>query len=88
MSNEKQQGYRVVYEGGQGEYVEKKSRFIATVRPVESEKEATDLIVLRLSSVRIMNLQDVQMTGNQRGQQGVRCLTFYFGKIFIMLLLW
>ena len=44
MSNEKQQGYRVVYEGGQGEYVEKKSRFIATVRPVESEKEATDFI--------------------------------------------
>ena len=44
MSNEKQQGYRVVYEGGQGEYVEKKSHFIATVRPVESEKEATDFI--------------------------------------------
>ena len=44
MSNEKQQGYRVVYEGGHGEYVEKKSRFIATVRPVESEKEATDFI--------------------------------------------
>ena len=36
--------YRVVYEGGQGEIVEKKSRFIATVRPVESEEEAIAFI--------------------------------------------
>ena len=32
--------YHVVYEGGEAEIVEKKSRFIATVCPVESEKEA------------------------------------------------
>ncbi|MGI6069833.1 MAG: YigZ family protein [Blautia sp.] len=32
--------YKTVYEGGQGEIVEKKSRFIATVRPVEKEEEA------------------------------------------------
>lgn len=31
---------KVVYCGGQGEIIEKKSRFIATVRPVESEEEA------------------------------------------------
>jgi uncharacterized YigZ family protein len=37
-------GYRVVYEGGEGEIVEKKSRFIATVRPVESEEEAVAFI--------------------------------------------
>ena len=36
--------YRVVYEGGEGEIVEKKSLFIATVRPVESEEEAVALI--------------------------------------------
>ena len=36
--------YRVVYEGGEGEIVEKKSRFIATVRPVESEEEAVAFI--------------------------------------------
>ena len=36
--------YRVVYEGGEGEIIEKKSRFIATVRPVESEEEATAFI--------------------------------------------
>ena len=33
-----------VYEGGQGEITEKKSRFIATVRPVESEDEAVSFI--------------------------------------------
>ena len=32
--------YKTVYEGGEGEIVEKKSRFIATVRPVETEEEA------------------------------------------------
>lgn len=32
--------YKTIYEGGEGEIVEKKSRFIATVRPVESEEEA------------------------------------------------
>lgn len=37
-------GYHVVYEGGEGEIVEKKSRFIATVRPVETEEEAVAFI--------------------------------------------
>ena len=32
--------YRTVYEGGEGEITEKKSRFIATVHQVESEEEA------------------------------------------------
>ena len=32
--------YRTVYEGGEGEITEKKSRFIATVHPVESAEEA------------------------------------------------
>ena len=32
--------YKTVSEGGESEIVEKKSRFIATVRPVESEEEA------------------------------------------------
>lgn len=31
---------KTVYIGGEGEIVEKKSRFIATVRPVASEEEA------------------------------------------------
>lgn len=33
-----------VYKGGHGEITEKKSRFIATVRPVESENEAVSFI--------------------------------------------
>lgn len=36
--------YRVIYKGGEGEIVEKKSRFIATVRPVESEEDAVAFI--------------------------------------------
>ena len=35
---------KIVYEGGEGELIEKKSRFIATVRPVESEEEAVAFI--------------------------------------------
>ena len=35
---------KTVYTGGSAEIVEKKSRFIATVRPVESEEEATAFI--------------------------------------------
>lgn len=34
------EAYRILAEGGEGEITEKKSRFIATVRPVESEEEA------------------------------------------------
>lgn len=34
----------VIYRGGEGEITEKKSRFIATVRPVQSEEEATAFI--------------------------------------------
>ncbi len=36
----KKEAYRVLVEGGEGEIVEKKSRFIATVRKVETEEEA------------------------------------------------
>ena len=36
--------YKIAYEGGQGEIVEKKSRFIATIRPVKTEEEALSFI--------------------------------------------
>ena len=36
--------YRVIYKGGEGEIIEKKSRFIATVKPVETEEEAVTFI--------------------------------------------
>ncbi len=35
---------KIVYKGGQGELVEKKSRFIATVQPVDSEEQALAFI--------------------------------------------
>lgn len=35
---------KTVFEGGEGEIVEKKSRFIATVRPISSEEEAAAFI--------------------------------------------
>ncbi len=35
---------KILYSGGQGELVEKKSRFIATVRPVSNEEEALAFI--------------------------------------------
>lgn len=38
------QSYRVLLSDGEGEYVEKKSRFIATVRKVETEEEAIRFI--------------------------------------------
>lgn len=44
MGELEEKGFQVVFEGGQGEIVEKKSRFIATVRPVETEEEATAFI--------------------------------------------
>lgn len=37
-------GYKIVYRGGEGEITEKKSRFIATVCPVNSEEDAVCFI--------------------------------------------
>lgn len=36
--------YKIVYQGGEDEVVEKKSRFIATVAPAETEKQALAII--------------------------------------------
>ncbi|QNM04851.1 YigZ family protein [Qiania dongpingensis] len=38
------QSYLELYEGGEGEIVEKKSRFLATIRPVKSEAEAAAVL--------------------------------------------
>jgi len=38
------EAYKTIYEGGIGEFVMKKSRFIATVCPVETEEAATETI--------------------------------------------
>lgn len=44
MNKERQGGCRVILEGGEGVYEEKKSRFIATIRKCESEQEAVAFI--------------------------------------------
>ena len=36
--------YKILYQAGEGEIVEKKSRFIATIRPVDLEEEALSFI--------------------------------------------
>ena len=36
--------YKILYQGGQGELTEKKSRFIATTRPAETEEEAAAFV--------------------------------------------
>ena len=38
------EGFKIVYEGGEAEIVEKKSRFIAYVKPVDTEEEAVAFI--------------------------------------------
>ena len=37
-------GTKIVYEGGEAEIIEKKSRFITTVKPVDTEEEALEFI--------------------------------------------
>lgn len=46
MENNKKQflPYKIVYSGGEGEIIEKKSRFIAAIAPAESEEEAIAFI--------------------------------------------
>ena len=38
------ENYKIIYKEGTGELVEKKSRFIAQIRPVKSEEEALALV--------------------------------------------
>ena len=56
--------YKTVYEGGEGEIVEKKSRFIATVIPCEDEETAlkfieADFLTDRLMKRPVVLLDDV-----------------------------
>lgn len=44
MEKEWKEPYRVIIEEGEGEIVEKKSRFIATVKKVETEEEAASFV--------------------------------------------
>ena len=57
--------YKTIYEGGIGEITEKKSRFIATVRPVET---AMYILLGQTES-----LPDAVTTGNRQELPDVRC---------------
>ena len=91
--NEIRAPYKIVIEGGEGEIVEKKSRFIATVQPVESEEEAVafvdsmkkstgmpDIIVVPLLSEAGMNLPDAVMMANPVERPVVLCWKYCWGR--------
>ena len=42
--------FKILYKGGESELVVKKSRFIATLRPVESEEEAAAFLAEKVVS--------------------------------------
>lgn len=94
-------GYRVVYEGGEGEIVEKKSRFIATVQPIETEEEAVAFINEmkkkywdarhNCSAFVIGSRQEVTRCsddGEPAQTAGRPCWTYCFGRALPMWLLW
>ena len=94
--------FRTVYRGGTGEIVEKKSRFIATVRLVESEEEALSCLeALRKKYwdarhncfVYIIGRKSgdgalQRRTGSLPARQGGRCSMWYREQASAMCLLW
>ncbi len=93
--------FRTVYRGGTGEIVEKKSRFIATVRLVESEEEALSCLealrkksgmrgitVLCILLEKIRRRCAAATTGSLPARQGGRCSMWYREQASAMCLLW
>ena len=92
--------FRTVYRGGTGEIVEKKSRFIATVRLGESEEEALSClealrnIGMRGITVLCILLEKIRRrcaaatTGSLPARQGGRCSMWYREQASAMCLLW
>ena len=84
--------YKVVYKGGQDEIIEKKSRFIATVAPVESEEKALAFIEAMKKKywdarhncfayvIGERGLQDAVMTENLEALPENLCWMFFLGK--------
>ena len=82
--------YRVLYRGGEGETVEKKSRFIATIRPVESEEEAAAFIAMmkkqywdashNCSAFTVGENNDAATTANRPRRRGGRCWMCFWEK--------
>ena len=81
--------YKILQEGGSGEIVEKKSRFIATLAPVSSEEEAAAFVEsirkkywdARHNCSAFVVGERAQLTrcsddGSRRERQGNRCWKF------------
>ena len=67
-----QEEYKTVYRGGEGEIVEKKSRFIATVRPVHSEEEVLAFIKKGNANLGAMGFTDHSEAHSGPGADRVR----------------
>ena len=93
--------FRTVYRGGTGEIVEKKSRFISTVRLVESEEEALSCLeALRKKywdarhNCFVYIIGEIRRrcaaatTGSLPARQGGRCSMWYREQASAMCLLW
>ncbi len=85
--------YKILFDGGEGELTEKKSRFIATTRPVESEEEAVAFIeemkkkywdARHNCSAYVIGEQDrcsaAVMTANRHRLRAVRCWMCFWAR--------
>ena len=58
--------YRTIYRGGEDEIIEKKSRFIATVVPVNTEEEALEFVEKTRKNT---GMQDITVCIYNRGER-------------------
>ena len=63
-------GTKIVFDGGEEELIEKKSRFIATVKPVDSEEEALEFIAAVKKKYWIGEQQEIQRCSDDGEPQG------------------
>ena len=68
--------YRTIYQGGEDEIVEKKSRFIATVIPVENEEEALEFIEKTKKKLQELKNEDLEIK-----QEKMKQTIDYFNQI-------
>lgn len=97
-NSQEYEDFVLLTKGGEAELVEKKSRFIATVRPVESEEEAAafieemkrstmmpDIIVQRMCLAARRSSPEAAMTESQAVLRGALCWRCCSEAAFAML---
>ncbi len=93
--------YKTIYRGGQAEIVEKKSRFIASLRYVENEESALEFVEQVKSSTGMPDITAGLMrsdsarkrcgaatTASRRERPGNRCWTCCSAQGYVMRQLW